>query len=95
MTKELNFKPLNGNLLIVVPEVSNTTKSGLIKSETMIKEEEKKLDVYVSVAAISDEVKTIKVGDKVLLSVSEIKTIVIDEIRYGIVHITSVAGIKY
>jgi co-chaperonin GroES (HSP10) len=93
--KELNFKPLNGNLLIIIPEVSKTTASGLIKSDSMVQEEEKQLDKYVTVAAVSDEVKPIVVGDKILLGVSNINTIIIDEIRYGIVHISGVVGIKY
>ena len=91
---EVKFKPINSNLLILIPEVSRETKAGIVKSESQIKVEEKKMDRYVTVVAIADEVTNIKAGDKILLGINNVATIIIDEIKYGIVHINGVTGIK-
>ena len=47
MKENLKFKPINSNLLIVIPEVSKTTSAGILKSEAMIKQEEALMDEYV------------------------------------------------
>lgn len=89
---KMDFKPLNSNLLVFAPEISEVTASGIVKSESMIKEEKKKQDWFLEVAAVSDEVIDIKVGDKVLMGPGSHSTIELDGVNYIIIHRLSLIG---
>ena len=89
---KVNFKPLNQNLLVYAPLIEEKTKSGIIKSESMVKDEKKKLDQFLEVAAVSDEITDIEVGDKVLLGSGTFTTIDIDGIACLHIHKLSVIG---
>lgn len=91
MEKKVNFKPLNRNMLVIAPVIDEKTKSGIIKSEKQIADEKKNMDMFLEVAAVSDDVLTIKVGDKILVSGSQ-KGFELDGILYFIVHELSIIG---
>lgn len=89
---EVNFKPINQNVLVVAPIIDEKTKSGLYKSDLMVKEEKKKLDQFLEVAAVSDEVTQVEVGNKVLLGNGSFTTIEIDDVAYLQVHVLTILG---
>ena len=62
----INYEPLGQHIVVEMPEVAKETDSGIIKSESMIKEEESKRDGHAKVVAVSQEVKAVKVGDTVI-----------------------------
>jgi len=89
---KVNFKPFNQNILVYAPAISETTKSGVIKSDQMIAEEKKKTDWFLEVAAVSDEVTDIKVGDKVFIGAGNINGMVIDNVNYVYINKLSIVG---
>jgi len=91
MEKKVNFKPLNRNMLVIAPVIDEKTKSGIIKSEKQITDEKKNMDIFLEVAAISDDVSTVIVGDKILISGSQ-KGFELDGTLYFIVHELSLIG---
>jgi len=91
--KKVMFKPLGKNVLVLAPKADKTTKAGLIKSDNMIKEEESKMDRYLAIVAVSDEVTTVKVGDRILVT-GKIELINIDDVNYGILHEAAIIGIR-
>ncbi len=62
----INYEPLGQHIVVEMPEVAKETDSGIIKSDSMIKEEEEKRDGHAKVVAVSQEVKNVKVGDIVI-----------------------------
>jgi len=62
----INYEPLGNHIVVEMPDVANETDSGIIKSESMLKEERDKKDGHAKVVAVSQEVKTVKVGDTVI-----------------------------
>jgi co-chaperonin GroES (HSP10) len=91
---KVNFKPFNQNLLIYAPKIKETTDAGIIKSDSMIKEEKDKQDWFLEVAAVADDITDIKVGDKIFISSGKLPTIEIDNVQYVYVHKLSVVGKK-
>lgn len=89
---KVNFTPLNKNILVYAPVVKEMTESGIIKSEKQIKEEEKKLDKFLEVATVANDVDTVKVGDKILIGGGNLKGVDIDGTSYIIVHELSIIG---
>ena len=63
----LQIKPLYHSLLVLVPQASETTESGIIKGEELRKEEEDKLETFLTVVAVSKEIEDIQVGDRVFI----------------------------
>ena len=66
MVNMINYEPLGNHIVVEMPDVANETDSGIIKSESMLKEERDKKDGHAKVVAVSQEVKTVKVGDTVI-----------------------------
>jgi len=91
---KVNFKPLNNNVLIKLPEIKETTNSGIIKSEAMLAEEKKSKQDYFTVVAVSAEVTCVKIGDLILVANHSIPIIIIEGLQYGIIHYTSIQGVK-
>jgi co-chaperonin GroES (HSP10) len=91
--REVGFKPLGKNILVLAPVVSETTEAGIIKSEEQIAKEMKDFDKHLEVIAVSDEVMTISVGDKVLFR-GNVTTLELDGVGYFILHEASVLGKK-
>ena len=92
-SKKVMFKPLGKNLLVLAPKAKKETKAGIIKSDSMIKEEEAKMDKYHLIVAISDEIDSVKIGDRILVS-GKITIIEIDDEIYGIVHEAAIIGVR-
>ncbi|MCK9429249.1 MAG: hypothetical protein M0R17_04545 [Candidatus Omnitrophica bacterium] len=89
---EVNFKPFNQNILVYAPVISETTKSGIVKSDKMIAEEKNKQDWFLEVAEVSDEITDIKVGDKVYIGSGKLPAIDIDGVQYIYVNKLSIVG---
>jgi hypothetical protein len=72
LAKELNYYPLNHGIIVLVPQVSETTETGIIKSESMLKSEElNPNNAFLEVIAIDETSELIKaskitIGCKVL-----------------------------
>ena len=62
----INYEPLGNHIVVEMPDVAKETESGIIKSESMLKEEADKRDGHAKVVAISREVEGVKVGDTVI-----------------------------
>ena len=62
----INYEPLGQHIVVEMPKVAKETESGIIKSESMLKEEAEKRDGHAKVVAVSQEVKAVKVGDIVI-----------------------------
>lgn len=99
---EIKFKPINGMLLLELPKVEEKTSSGLIKSPEMIKEEEKKMDTFLTVIAMADDVNrkaellpdTIKVGSKLKIDLQQASPIEIDDVTYVNVFYRAILGYR-
>jgi len=89
---KINFKPVNEVLLVVAPVVNEKTEAGIIKSDAQIKEEKSKVDKFLEVAAVSDKITDIQVGDRVLIVGGEHKGMEIDGVTYLILNRISVIG---
>ena len=63
---QINFSPAKGYVVIEVPEVSEKTDAGIIKTETMMQEEKSKQDQFLTIAVAHDE-SEYKSGDRILL----------------------------
>ena len=66
MENTINYEPLGSHIVVEMPQVMKETESGIIKSESMLKEERDKKDGHAKVVAVSQEVKNVKVGDTVI-----------------------------
>jgi co-chaperonin GroES (HSP10) len=77
MTKEkaiaigeaLNYQPIGNRLIVLAPKPSDTTKSGIIKSDSMMREEEVSQEqLYVIKLSKEESVQKsgIEVGDKII-----------------------------
>lgn len=71
---EVNYKPINSDITVKLKKVEKKTASGIIKSEEMIKEEQKKITGALpvvhcgpNVPKYPDGTPQISPGDKVLL----------------------------
>lgn len=92
MKEQVNFEPLNQDILVEFPLVNKETDAGLIKSPTQLKEEQEKMDKFLTVVAINASCKQLKVGDKVFLSSGNHPQIKIDGTFYLVVHEMSILG---
>ena len=99
---EINFKPLNGILVLELPSIDEKTESGIIKSPEMVKEEEKKTDNFLVIKALADNVNaklelpegTIKVGDKVLVELQQANLLEVDGINYVSISYRALLGYR-
>ena len=82
MTDNVNFKLLNDYVVVALEKAEERTDSGIIKAPSQIEEEESKQDGYLTVVAVSDDVKDIKVGYRVM--VSRMSNILIEGVTYGL-----------
>lgn len=64
----LQVKPMNHSLFVLIPTVADETHSGIIKSDGMIEKERKQIaeEALLTVVAVADDVTAdIKPGDRV------------------------------
>ena len=75
-----------------MPNVAKETDSGIIKSESMLKEEREKKDGHAKVVAVSQEVKNVKVGDTVIPK-GQGFMVMVEETEYFQMNMYDVLGI--
>ena len=92
MENTINYEPLGNHIVVEMPQVMKETESGIIKSDSMIKEEESKKDGHAKVVAVSQEVKTVKVGDTVIPK-GQGFMVMVDGIEYFQMNMYDVLGI--
>lgn len=92
--KTINFKPINNKIVVELIAVDEKTVGGLIKSPEQIEREKRELkeDTYLTVVAVSDDVKNIKLGAQVLINIEMYRPLVIEGETYGLVEIDFVLG---
>jgi co-chaperonin GroES (HSP10) len=61
------YYPFNNMIVVKMPEVAEQTESGIIKSESMLKEEQGANDRYAEVVSVGPNCIQVVVGDKILL----------------------------
>ena len=92
---KINYQPTFNNVVLVEPIIKETTKSGIIKPESLTAEERQNLN-RLEVAAVGPLVTTCKVGD--LVSVSRhspgmVTPIEVDEVRYLVLTENNIIGV--
>jgi co-chaperonin GroES (HSP10) len=92
MVNMIKYEPLGNHIVVEMPSVEKETKSGIIKSQQMLKEEESKRDGHAKVVAVSQEVKNVKIGDTVIPK-GQGFMVMIDEIEYFQMNMFDVLGI--
>ena len=92
--KQVNFKPVNDIVLVEAKIVDERTPAGVLKSEKMIEEEKNNMDLFLKVAAVSNDIEDIEVGDEVLISGGHHNAVVLDGITYLILRKIVIYGKK-
>ena len=92
MKNTINYEPLGNHIVVEMPDVEKETKSGIIKSEMMLKEEASKRDGHAKVAAVSQDIKTVKVGDTIIPK-GQGFMVMIEEVEYFQMNMFDVLGI--
>ena len=88
----INYEPLGQHIVVEMPQVAKETESGIIKSESMLKEEAEKRDGHAKVVAVSKDVKDVKVGD-VVIPKGQGFMVNVDGIEYFQMNMFDVLGI--
>lgn len=57
--------PYNGHLLVLLPAISDTTDSGIIKGESNMEDDKTKMDAFMTVIGVAKDIEEIKVYDRV------------------------------
>ena len=78
----MNLNCVKGNILIELPEIKETTESGIIKSEEMMAAEYKDSNV-VKVLSVGEEVTVVKKGDRVMIKNTHVPIFEHEGKRYG------------
>ena len=94
MKNTINYEPLGNHIVVEMPNVEKETASGIIKSERMLKEEADKRDGHAKVVAVSQDVKTVKVGDTVIPK-GQGFAVMVDEIEYFQMNMYDVLGVVH
>jgi len=92
--KQVNFRPVNDLVLIEAKVIDEKTPGGVMKSQKMIEEEKAKLDMWLTVAAVSDTVTEVEPGDMVMIRPNQYTSIVLEGITYLLVNKISIYGKK-
>jgi len=92
MKNTINYEPLGNHIVVEMPNVEKETASGIIKSERMLKEEADKRDGHAKVVAVSQDVKTVKVGDTIIPK-GQGFMVMVDEIEYFQMNMFDVLGV--
>ena len=92
MGEEINFQPINRDVLLKLPEVSKTTEAGIIKSQKQLDEEISKQDKFLLVVEASNSCEAIIKGDKVLIGGGKHPQIELEGNFYIIVNELAILG---
>jgi len=88
----INYEPLGNHIVVEMPNVAKETESGIIKSESMLKEEADKRDGHAKVVAVSQEIENVKVGD-IVIPKGQGFMVMIDNVEYFHMNMFDVLGI--
>jgi co-chaperonin GroES (HSP10) len=91
MTK-INYTPIGKSIVVEIPKTEVETKSGIIKSEAMIKEEQESRSGHAKVVAVGSEITEIKVGD-IVIPKGQGFEINVDDVKYFQTDIYNILGI--
>lgn len=82
---EFKIDCVGDNILITLPDVKEETESGIIKDEaTLAKEAKEAMDSHITeVVSVGENVKTVKVGDKVMIRNAQVPIFTVNGTRYG------------
>lgn len=92
MKEKINFEPMNDQILVYAPVISETTDAGIIKSEIQLEEEKKNMDKFLTVALVSESITNIKAGDKILVGSGNHKGVELEGVMYMLIHKLSILG---
>lgn len=82
--KDVKLNCVGDNILITLPEIKEKTESGILKTEEMIAEEMEKMDSHITkVISVGDNVKSVKVGDSIMIRNTQVPIYSVNGIRYG------------
>lgn len=91
--EKLTFRPTQDYIVFEIPKAETKTAGGIYKSPTQIKEEEEARNRFMSIVAIGESVKTLKVGDLVLMD-GNVRQVAIDGVDYGLCREYNVVFVK-
>jgi co-chaperonin GroES (HSP10) len=92
---KINYKPTFNNVVLVEPIIKETTKSGIIKPESLTAEERQNLN-KLEVAAVGPDVKSCKAGDLISLNrfaPGTVTPIEVDNVRYLVIPENGIIGV--
>lgn len=89
---KVNFQVINNDILLELPTISKTTDAGILKPESVIKEEQSKADDFYLVINVGPECKYIKPGDRVYMSAGKHPKIILNDKIHVIVNEIHVLG---
>ena len=92
MEAMINYEPLGNHIVVEMPNVAKETESGIIKSESMLKEEADKRDGHAKVVAVSQDVKNVKVGD-IVIPKGQGFMVKVEDVEYFQMNMFDVLGI--
>ena len=93
MSNKVDFNPMHGAILILLPKIEEKTKSGIIKSDGMVAEEKKEGGQnFFDVLCISHGEELIKVGDKVMCNLSGGNLVDIDGTQHALIPKHAILG---
>lgn len=67
---EVPFRAIKDGVVVKMPELSETTETGIIKGEAVLAEEAKEVGDELEVVAVGPKVEEIKVGDVIKCKMS-------------------------
>lgn len=93
MVNNTGFKPWGVHVLIELPHIEEKTKSGIIKSESMIAQEAVESNEEPQlIVAVGDECKYAKVGMRVKIKNHSVPVMEIHGSRYAVVEEYTIVG---
>ena len=93
MISKIKAKAASNVLILQAPVISDKTEAGIFKAESQIAEEKKKMDLFLEVLVVGDNVTNYKVGDRVLVGTVPYK-ILIDNVECFIIYESNILASK-
>ena len=92
---EIGYYPMREDVIIGFVEIETTTKSGIIKSDEMLKEDERNMQSQEShkVLAIGPDQKLISIGDNIVIRPESYPILIIGGNKYVQLDTFNVLGI--
>lgn len=93
MKNKVNFVPMNGTVVIELPEIKEETSSGIIKSPDMIEAEKNEHDTFFDVIAVSEDA-VVPLGTKIMVNFQQCQIVDIDKVKVGLVPKHAIVGYR-